>query len=82
MAGEVKAGAGSYWSHHTQQGTGDERMLARSLLLTSFPLLALVSVNCHLDTAWRHLRRESQLRVCPDQIGLPVYLERIALTAN
>lgn len=54
----------------------------RSLLLSSLSLRALVSANGQLDTAWCHLRRESQLRVCPDQIGLQVYLERIALMAN
>lgn len=60
----------------------DERTLAYSLLLRSLSLLALVSANCQPDTAWHQLRRESQLRVCPDQIGLQVYLERIALVAN
>lgn len=30
----------------------------------------LVTFNCQLDKASSHLRQESQLKDCPDQIGL------------
>lgn len=43
-------------------------------------LAALVTINCHLDTAWSHLRGKPQLRNCLDRIALWVCLWEVVLS--